>query len=319
MRYRNLGNRQVSSLCLGVLPFGTLVDEETSFALLDRFTERGGTFVDTANNYCFWIDGCDGGESESLLGRWLAARGSRDEVVLATKLGALPAPGGGEWPANREGLSAPVIAAGIHPSLRRLGTDRVDLLYGHVDDPATPLAETVAAFGALVRDGLTEQVGISNQPGARVARSRELAAESGTTPYTALQQRHTYLRPGPGAHFDYQVAVDDGQLAYARSQPDLTVLAYGPLLNGAYTNPDKPLPEQYDHPSAHAQLSVLAGVARELGATANQVVLAWMLGGDPAVLPIIGVSRLSQLDEALDAVELELSPEQRARLDTARG
>ncbi|QMU67597.1 aldo/keto reductase [Streptacidiphilus sp. P02-A3a] len=319
MRYRNLGRRQVSSLCLGTLPFGTLVDEQTSFALLDRFTERGGTFVDTANCYCFWIDGCDGGESESLLGRWLAARGNRDEVVLATKLGALPAPGDGEWPTNREGLSAPVIAASIHPSLRRLGTDRVDLLYGHVDDPATPLAETVAAFGALVREGLAEQVGISNQPGPRVVRSRELAAELGVPRYTALQQRHTYLRPGPGTDFDYQIAVDDPQLAYARTQPDLTVLAYGPLLNGAYTDPAKPLPEQYDHPAAHAQLSVLSEIARELDATRNQVVLAWMLGSEPSVLPIIGVSRLTQLDEALDAVELRLTPEQHARLDAARG
>lgn len=319
MRYRNLGHRQVSSLCLGTLPFGTLVDEETSFALLDRFVERGGTFVDTANCYCFWVEGCDGGESEALLGRWLAARGNREEILLATKLGARPGGDGGEWPANREGLSAKVIGAGAHGSLRRLGTDRLDLLYGHVDDPATPLEETVAGFGELVREGLVGQVGISNQGLARLARSRELAGELGVAAYTALQQRHTYLRPGAGTDFDYQVALDDAQLAYAGTQPDLTVLGYGPLLNGAYTNPDKSLLPQYDHPASHARLAVLREVAHEVGATENQVVLAWMLGSEPAVLPIIGVSRLSQLDEALDAVELSLTREQRARLDAAQG
>ncbi len=318
MRFQNLGHRQVSTLCLGTLPFGTHVDERTSLALLDRFAERGGTFLDTANCYSFWVAGCDGGESERLLGRWLAARGNRDEIVLATKLGALPTGAGDDWPANREGLSAPVIHRAARQSLRRLGTDRVDLLYAHVDDHATPLAETVAAFGDLVRDGLADQLGSSNQQLSRLAGSRELAAESGSAGYVALQQRHSYLRPAPGAHFDYQIALDDEQSAYAKARPDLTVLAYGPLLNGAYTNPAKALPPQYDHPAAHTQLAVLREVASELGATENQAVLAWMLAGETPVLPIIGVSTLAQLDEALDAVDLHLGPDHRAALDEAR-
>ncbi|MEV6793066.1 aldo/keto reductase [Streptomyces sp. NPDC051320] len=317
MRYRTLGTRQVSALCLGTLPLGSAVDETTSFALLDRFVERGGTFVDTANCYCFWRAGSDGGDSERLLGRWLAARGNREEMVLATKLGALPA-GAGAWPANREGLSAGAVRKAIGGSLQRLRTDRVELVYGHVDDPSTALEETVAAFAGLIEDGLAEVVGMSNQGVERFTRARELARLMRVPGYGALQQRHTYLRPGPEADFDYQVALDEPMLAYARSRPDLTVLAYGALLNGAYTEPAKALPAEYQHSGTAHALKVLAEVAAEADATPNQVVYAWMLGDSPAVVPVIGVSRISQLDEALDAVELELTAEQRARLDTAR-
>ncbi|MEZ0064199.1 aryl-alcohol dehydrogenase-like predicted oxidoreductase [Streptacidiphilus sp. MAP12-20] len=318
MRYRMLGDRQVSALCLGTLPFGAIVDEATSFALLDRFVERGGTFVDTANCYCFWVDGCCGDESELLLGRWLAARGNRDEVVVATKLGARPDPArGAEWPANREGLSAKTVEQAARESLRRLGTDRIDLLYGHVDDPATPVEETVAAFGALVREGVAGRVGISNQTTARLARSRKAAAEQGVAPYVAVQQRHTYLRPAPDADFEYQVHADAELLGYAATQPDLTVLAYGPLLNGAYTNPAKEIQQQYLHAGTDARLTALREIARAVDATPNQVVLAWLLGGEPSVLPVIGASSPAQLVEALDAVELELTAEQRARLDRA--
>ncbi len=317
MRYRTLGTRQVSALCLGALPFGTFVDEETSIALLDRFVERGGTFIDTADNYCSWWPGSDGGDSERLLGRWLAARGNRDHLVIATKLGALPA-GTADRPDEREGLSRDVLRAGIRRSLERLGTDRVDLLYGHVDDRSTPLRETAAAFAELIDEGATEQVGMSNQGVERFALARELARNSGAPGYVALQQRHTYLRPVPGADFGVQVCLDEPMLAYARTRPDLTVLAYSSLLTGAYTDPRKPLPPAYDHPGTAAALAALRGVAKETGATPNQVVYAWMLGGRPAILPVVGVSRLSQLDEAMDAVDLELTAGQRERLDLAR-
>ncbi|RAG80923.1 aldo/keto reductase [Streptacidiphilus pinicola] len=319
MRYRMLGDRQVSALCLGTLPFGTTVDEATSFALLDRFVERGGTFLDTANCYCFWVDGSRGDDSEALLGRWLAERGAHDEIAVATKLGALPDPArGAEWPANRQGLGAEVVARAARESRERLGVERIDLLYGHVDDPATPVEETVAAFGALVKEGIAAQVGISNQSTPRVVRSRQVAAETGSAPYAAVQQRHTYLMPAPDADFDYQVHADQELLDYASSRPELTVLAYGPLVNGAYTDPDKELQAQYRHAGTERQLDALRAVAEEAGATANQVALAWLMGGSPSVLPVIGVSGLAQLDEALDAVELNLTTEQRERLDQAR-
>lgn len=319
MRYRMLGDRQVSALCLGTLPFGTKVDARTSFALLDRFAERGGTFLDTANCYCFWVDGSRGDDSERLIARWLAERGVREEIVVATKLGALPDPGlGTQWPANREGLGAKVVARAARESRDRLGVERIDLLYGHVDDPATPVEETVAAFGALVREGIAAQVGISNQSPQRLVRSRDVAAATDVTPYVAVQQRYTYLTPAPEADFDYQVHADQKLLDYAAVQPELTVLAYGPLANGAYTDPDKQLQAEYRHAGTERQLDALRAVAQETGATANQVVLAWLMGGSPSLLPMVGVSGMAQLDEALDAVELNLTNSQRERLDRAR-
>ncbi|MET4922871.1 aldo/keto reductase [Streptomyces sp. PSRA5] len=126
MRFRTLGRRRdatpgprVSTLCLGTMPFGTRVDEATCFAILDRFVGRGGTFIDTANCYSFWEKGAHGGDSEEVIGRWMAARGNREEIVLATKAGARPA-GPGVWPANAEGLSAEALRAGVEGSLRRL-------------------------------------------------------------------------------------------------------------------------------------------------------------------------------------------------------
>jgi aryl-alcohol dehydrogenase-like predicted oxidoreductase len=318
MRYRMLGERQVSALCLGTLPFGTTVEQATSFALLDRFVERGGNFVDTANNYCCWIEGCCGDESEMLLGRWLAKRTNRDEIVVASKVGARPDPARGtQWPANREGLAPDTVAKAARESLRRLGTDHVDLLYGHADDPTTPLEETLAGFDRLVREGLAGQVGISNQTTDRLIRSRTLALEKGCTPFTAVQQRHTYLRPAPRADFGIQVHTDQALLSYAAEQPDLTVLAYGTLINGALTHPGRQLPPQYRHSGAGARLLALRGIAEETGATANQVVLAWLMQGPVSVLPVLGVSTLTQLDEALDALGLELTAEQRERLDHA--
>ncbi|WP_371482831.1 aldo/keto reductase [Kitasatospora sp. NBC_00315] len=323
MRYRTLGRLadgtpgpRVSALCLGALPFGSTVGPAASYAVLDRFVERGGTFVDTANCYSFWVDGASGDESELLLGRWLAERGTRDDLVLSTKVGAHPA-GPGPWPESAEGLAAEVVRRGVEGSLERLGTDRVELLYGHLDDRATPLEETVDAFGALVRDGIAGQVGISNQLTWRLERSRALARARGVAGYTCIQQRHSYLRPAAGTDFGTQQHVTPELLDYARAEPDLTLLAYTPLLSGAYTDPAKPLLPQYRHAGAAAQLAVLREVAAETAATAGQVVLAWLMGGELPVLPVIGASSVAQLDESLDAVELELTPEQRQRLDEA--
>ncbi|MYX99387.1 aldo/keto reductase [Streptomyces sp. SID486] len=316
MRYRTLGSRRVSVLCMGTLPFGSVVDGPTSFALLDRFVERGGTFIDTANCYCFWRDGSDGGDSERLVGRWLADRGLHDEITVATKIGALPS-GDGEWPGNREGLAPGTVRTAVEGSLRRLGRDTVDLLYGHIDDPATPLEESTEAFAQLVSDGLVDQIGMSNQSAPRFATARDIAHRAGLPSFAAIQQRHTYLAPAPEADFDYQVALDDEMLAYATAHQDVTVLAYSSLLNGAYSGA-KPVPPEYRHDATDTSLRVLADVARELGATAGQVVYAWMLQGSPMIVPLVGVSTTAQLDEALDAVDLKLSDEHVKRLDAAR-
>lgn len=323
MRFRTLGLRTdgtpgptVSTLCLGTLPFGTRIDEQRAIRLLDRFVERGGTFIDTADCYSFWLDGANGDESELVIGRWLAARGNREEVVLASKVGARPT-GPGAWPGTAEGLSAAAVRAGVEGSLKRLGTGRLDVLYAHMEDRRPALAETVAAFGGLVADGTVDVLGVSNQVTWRVDRARALAREQGVAGYSCVQQQYTYLRPRPGATFGSCEHATPELLDYVRSEPGVTLLAYTSLLAGAYTDPAKPLPSGFDHPGAAAQLAALSDVAAETGATAGQVVLAWLLGGELSVLPVVGASTVAQLDEALDAVDLDLTPAQRAHLDQA--
>jgi len=305
----------VSALCLGTLNFGTTVEEDRAFALLDRFTEAGGTFIDTANTYAFWMPGGTGAESEEVLGRWLASRRARDRVVLGTKVGALPDPPGAAWPEFAEGLSEKVVRAQAEASMRRLGVEHLDVYHAHIEDRRVPLADTVATFASLVTDGLVRVAGLSNHAAWRVAAAREIAKAQGVPGFGCVQQRHTYLRPRPGAEFGVNPHISEELLDYAREEPALEVLGYSALLSGAYTRPDRALPVQYEHPGSRRRLAVLAEVAGELGATRNQVVLAWLLRGNPRVLPVLGVSSVAQLDECLGALELELDEEMRGRLD----
>ncbi|MFB4420293.1 aldo/keto reductase [Streptomyces sp. QL37] len=312
------GGPEVSALCLGALPFGSTVDERTSFAILDRFVEAGGNLIDTADNYVFWLPGSTGDESETTVGRWLAARNLRDEVVISTKFGGRPTvPGTGLETA--EGLSAPVVRKAAQESLRRLGTDRIDLYWSHIEDRTVPLEETLGALNALVSEGDVGVLGASNHPAWRVEQARAAARRNGWASYSCVQQRYSYLQP----RFDValpeagHVHVTPEMLDYVGSEPDLTLMAYSTLLSGAYAREDKPLSAAYDHPGTAPRLSALHQVASELGATPSQVVLAWLLHGTPPVLPLVGVSSVEQLDELLAAVDLRLEPEQRKRLDEA--
>ncbi|MBO4274189.1 aldo/keto reductase, partial [Microbispora triticiradicis] len=267
-------------IALGTIPFGTAVDEETSFAILDRFVEGGGTILDTANNYPFWLDGATGDESEATIGRWLASRRNRDAVVISTKCGARPSVPGARTLDAAEGLSAGVVRAAIEGSLRRLGTDHVDVYWAHIDDRTTPLEETVAAFDEVVRAGKAREIGASNHATWRLERARTLAAARGGTRYGHVQLRHSYLRPRPGVRLPEggHTLVTEELLDYVRSEGDLKLWVYSTLLAGAYTA--KPLPEHYDHPGTTRRLAVLDEVAGEIGATRNQVVLAWLRAQD---------------------------------------
>ncbi|MEX0173313.1 aldo/keto reductase [Streptomyces sp. LMG1-1-1.1] len=318
MEYTTLGGPsgpRVSTLCLGTLPFGTRIDEAAAFAVLDRFHEAGGTFIDTANTYAFWEPGATGAESELVIGRWLASRGVRDEMVLATKVGALPDPPGSAWPECAEGLSAPVLRRQVEESLRNLGTDRIDLYYAHIDDRTTPVAETMGAFGELVAAGKIGRAGCSNFAAWRIEESRGAAVAAGVPAYAAVQQRFTYLRPRPGAEFGVNPHASEELLDYLGTRPELGFVAYTTQLTGAYTDPRKEIPEQYRHEGSGRRLAVLAEVAKELGLTANQVVLAWAMGGGLPVLPVVGASSVGQLDESLDAVGVRLDDAFRRRLD----
>ena len=202
--------------------------------------------------------------------------------------------------------------------------ERIDLYYAHVpDQTGVPLDEQVAAFGELVSDGLVGLLGLSNHWAWQVERARGLAATAGSARADVLQYHHTYLRmrtdiPDPRFSHDGEIGVADGAiLSYLRTEPGMTLVAYSPLLNGAYTRPDKELDRAYDHPGTRARLEALGQVVKQTGATANQVVLAWLIGGELPVVPLIGASSVAQLDESLAAVDLELSADQRQRLDAA--
>ena len=311
-------NVSASLLCLGTLPFGTTVGEDTAFALLDRFLEAGGTAIDTANNYAFWVDGATGDESEELIGRWVASRRARDRVIVGSKCGARPRrPGAGLD--DSEGLSPSAIRRACESSLCRLRTDRIDIYWAHWEDRSVPLEETVGAFGELVAEGKVRLLGLSNHRTWRIERARALARAAALPDFVCVQNRHSYIVPRPGAQLPEwaHVLVGPDLIDYARSETELTIFAYSTLLSGAYTRADKPVPEQYDHPGTTRRLAALRDVAADLGATPNQVVLAWLIGGDPPVVPIIGATSVSQLEENLGAFELELDAAQRARLDTA--
>jgi aryl-alcohol dehydrogenase-like predicted oxidoreductase len=305
---------------LGAMYLGTRIDEATSMALLDRFVDQGGTWIDTANCYAFWADPSRvGGQSERVIGQWLADRpGRRDRVRISTKVRQQPTVPG-RWPESAEGLSAPVIRDAVQHSLSRLRTDRIDLYWAHAEDRRVPLAETVEAFGELVKAGLVARLGASNHRAWAVERARQLARERDVAGYTALQLRYSYVQPRPGAPLPeagHQLASPDS-LDYVRHENDLALWAYTSLLNGSYTRPERPFPDAYEHAGTTRRLAVLGQVAGELGVTPNQVVLAWLLGGDPAISPIVGVSSLEQLDDALAARALALSDDQRRRLDEA--
>lgn len=305
-------------LVLGTMDYGTRVDGERAFALMDRFVEAGGVWLDTANCYSFWEDDSGvGGASERVIGEWLRARdGIRGEVKLATKVRQNPLVPH-RWPESAEGLSAEAIVAGVSGSVERLGIETIDLLWAHAEDRSVPLAETVTAFGVLVDDGVALRVGAANHPAWRVEQGRTIAQSVGAEPWTALQLRHSLVQPRPGAVLPNaghrHLTGDD--LDYATSG-GLDVWAYTPLLHGGYVRADKPFPDAYDHPGTTRVLRVLDDVAAETGATRNQVVRAWLL--HQGISPIIGVSSLAQLDEALDAAQVTLQDEHMSRFASAR-
>jgi aryl-alcohol dehydrogenase-like predicted oxidoreductase len=328
---RQAGTAQVSQLALGCMLMGTTTPEDEAVAILDRYVEAGGNFLDTADCYAWWSEqGTLGGHSESLLGRWLRRRGRRDDIFLATK-GSAEVPnqdglwvnGEPNWDLARQrfaGAGAQTLRRAIDNSLRRLGVDHVDLYYVHVDDLATPLEETLEALAGIVKAGKARYLGWSNVTTARLQQIRDLCIANGWPLPIAIQQQHTYLRPRPDV--TSASVVTDEQLAYLREHPDQTLVAYSPLLKGVYDDPVKRaehwLMADYQGPATQQRLAVLDAVAAELGARPGQVVLAWLLRScAPQVVPLIGPRTFAQLEDSLAALDLVLSDEQVARLDQA--
>jgi aryl-alcohol dehydrogenase-like predicted oxidoreductase len=199
---------------------------------------------------------------------------------------------------------------------------KLDLLYAHLDDMTVPLEDVVGGMAALVADGMVGLLGASNHWAWRIERARALAAAAGLPGYEVLQYHHTYLRrrtdlPGHRA-VDGEPGVANGDLlSYVRATPEVPLVAYSALLGGGYTRDDKPLESDLEHPGTPVRLDALREVVKDTGATANQVVLAWLIGGDVPMIPLISASSVAQIEESIAAVDLELTAEQRARLDAA--
>ncbi len=302
---------QVSALCLGAMNYGTKANPRDSMMMLDRYVETGGSFIDTANNYAVWWGG-DGGDSERVLGDWMKERKNRDKIFLATKVGF-------NRPDVGRSLRAKVIRQEIEGSLKRMGTDRVDLFYAHTDQRGDPLEETLGAFDELRKAGKIRFVGCSNYRAWRIEQARALSRAHGWAEYCCVQQRHTYLRLAHGASFAPQLAVDVELTDYCTAHADdFLLLGYSSSLGGGYAGrADRPIPWQYAGSDSQARLAALAAVAKEAGATPVQVVYAWMLQSIPAVLPLVSAGTLEQLDEDLGCLKVTLSREQMVRLDSA--
>ena len=322
MRYRTIGDGRVSltvsDICLGIMYFGYRTDERTAFDIMDRFVAAGGTFVDTANNYGQWHG--DAGESERVLGRWLASRPEGDNVVVATKVGARTLKPGDPSPEFWQGLGREHIRTDAETSRRNLGRDRLDLYYAHIDDRDTPQEETVDAMAELAESGAVGLLGCSNTALWRIERARGIARAAGRPAYSCIQQRHSYLLPLPGPSQrprrpGHYYLITEELIDYAEAD-NLTLLAYSPLLGGVYPRGERPSGE-YAHAANDERLAVLGEVARELNATTSQVVLAWLLASRPSIIPIIGASSVAQLDELLGALDVTLDDATMARLDGA--
>jgi aryl-alcohol dehydrogenase-like predicted oxidoreductase len=308
-----LGNTgvKVSALCLGAMYFGTRNDETASFRLLDQYVAAGGSFIDTANIYAHWVQGFQGTESEALLGRWMKSRKNRAKMFIASKVGfeipplGVPRSLGKRW-----------IEGECEKSLQRLGCETIDLYYAHQDDRSTPMEEVLEAFDRLVKAGKVRFIGASNFTAWRLEEARWTSLSHGWSEYCAIQQRHTYLRSKPGSSFFPQLAANEDLFDYCRNRK-ITLLAYSALLSGAYSRPERSIDEGYQGEDTQKRLAALNATAKDKGVTVNQVILAWMLHGNPSVLPLIAASSEAQLQENLQALDIDLSIEEMERLDRA--
>ncbi len=310
---RRLGGSEVeiAPLVLGGNVFGWTADKAASFAVLDAFVAGGGTMIDTADVYSAWVPGHRGGESETVIGEWLEASGKRDAVQIATKVGMLPGEGG-------EKLAPARIAAACEASLKRLGTDRIDLYFAHQDDDAVPQDAVMAAFAKLVAAGKVRVLGASNFSAERLASANAAAEAAGTPRYEALQPEYNLVSRDrfAGPLQDYCVAEQVGVVPYYG-------LASG-FLTGKYRSADDRGKSVRGGRMAallegrgKAVLAALDDVAEETGATLAQIALAWLMAQPGITAPIASATSAAQLDELLPAMRLSLTDDQLRRLDAA--
>jgi aryl-alcohol dehydrogenase-like predicted oxidoreductase len=285
----------VSPICLGGNVFGWSADKDESFAVLDAFVAAGGNFIDTADVYSEWVDGHVGGESETIIGAWMAARGNRSEIVIATKVAML---------STRPGLSRANIMAAVEDSLRRLQTDYIDLYYSHKDDPTVPLEETLGAFDELVKAGKVRNIGASNYVGARLHEAAEVSKTHGFAEYSVLQNRYNLVDREP---FETDSAPALAELGI--SAVPFYGIALG-FLTGKY-QPGVELKtartegaKQYFTDENWATLAKVTKLASELGVSEAAIALAWLRAQPTVGVPIASARTVEQLAALMQHVDL---------------
>jgi aryl-alcohol dehydrogenase-like predicted oxidoreductase len=314
MEQRTLGKAgfSVAPLCLGGNVFGWTADEAQSFKILDAFVAAGGNFIDTADVYSRWVPGHQGGESETIIGNWLKARGGRDKVVIATKTGA-------EMTPTDKGLARARVEKQIEASLKRLNTDYVDLYYSHRDDAETPMEEVLETYDRLIKAGKVRAIGASNFTAERLGEALSTADAKGLPRYTVLQPLYNLydrtefegplqdlcLREGVAVAPYYTLASGFLTGKY-RSEADLSQSARGGKIGTNYLNPQ-----------GLKLLEAMDGVAQRLGVKPSQIAVAWLAARPSVAAPIASATKLEQLEELLAAVQLKLDAEAMAVLDAA--
>ncbi|MGK3936820.1 aldo/keto reductase [Streptomyces caeruleatus] len=308
---RKLGSSglEVFPLSLGGNVFGWTADEAASFAVLDAYTAAGGNFLDTADSYSAWVDGNSGGESETIIGKWLASRGNRDDVLIATKVSQHP---------DFSGLSAANIKAAADASLRRLGTDRIDLYYTHFDKPEIPVEEIIGALDELVKAGKVRAIGASNISAARLAESLDFSDREGLARYVALQPQYNLV-----SRDTYE-----GELQAVASRQGLAAVPYYALASGFLTGKYR-AGETVDSPrragaGKHLEtergrkvLAALDDIAESHTVPVATVALAWLAAQPTVAAPIASARTVEQLPALLGVADLSLTEAELGRLTEA--
>lgn len=310
MTQRELGTSGLTTppLILGGNVFGWTADRTTSFAILDGFVAGGGRMVDTADSYSSWVPGNSGGESETIIGGWLSSRGRREDVLIATKVGAEVLGG--------RGLSRARITASVEGSLKRLRTDYIDLYFAHYDDPETPFDAMLEAFDTLVRAGKVRAIGASNYSAERLREALDASAARALTSFAVLQPQYNLVEREKFEGPLQELCIERGLAAIPYS-----ALASG-FLSGKYRGSDDTANRprgaavtRYLNDYGLGVLQALEAVASEASATPAQVALAWSAAQPAVAAPIASATRVEQVEELLGATGLTLTADQLARLD----
>lgn len=302
---------EVAPLALGGNVFGWTADEATSFRLLDTFVDAGGNLVDTANSYSRWVPGHEGGESETVIGRWIAQRGRHDDVVIATKVGS-------DMGQGAKCLRRDYILTAVDESLRRLHVDAIDLYQSHWDDEQTPFEETLEAYARLIEQGKVKAIGASNLTAGRLAQALEISARDGLPRYETLQPLYNLVDRDTfeGPLCDVCLREDIGVITYFslaagfltgkyRSEKDYAKSARGPGMT------------KYLNPRGMRVLDALDDVAGRLHATSAQVSLAWLMAQPGVTAAIASATSVVQLEELIGATRLSLDELDMRQLDLA--